>query len=293
MLKKCACVIVNYNDYVTTISLADILKNYTVIDKIIIVDNCSTNNSYEELKKLQHEKVDVISAPQNGGYGYGNNLGVKYADSLGYKYVLISNPDVLFTEEFAEKLVETMEGNKKLAVVSGIQIDINGNRIRLLAWKIPTIHEACIYPTKRAYRKKITLYDESYFKGKDVCLVDCVPGALLMVDAEKFLSVGGYDENMFLYCEETTIAIKLKEAGFETAILSDETYHHNHSVSINQSIKSKSKQAKMIANNRLYILKNYLHADKKQMFYARSVYRFALFKGKIKLIIKKMIRKKS
>ena len=51
-MRKLAMVIINYNDYDTTKKLIDNIKNYKVLDKIIIVDNASTDNSYNKIKKL-------------------------------------------------------------------------------------------------------------------------------------------------------------------------------------------------------------------------------------------------
>ena len=54
------------------------------------MDNKSTDFSFEKLKKFQTEKIRVISSEKNGGYGYGNNIGIKYAkDFLKIRYILI------------------------------------------------------------------------------------------------------------------------------------------------------------------------------------------------------------
>ena len=67
-MKKLAMVIINYNDYDTTKKLIDNIKNYKVLDKIIIVDNASTDNSYNKLKKLTNEKIVLIRTDDNKGY---------------------------------------------------------------------------------------------------------------------------------------------------------------------------------------------------------------------------------
>ena len=47
-MRKLVFVIINYNDYETTKKLLDNIKDYKVIDKIYVVDNHSTDNSYKE-----------------------------------------------------------------------------------------------------------------------------------------------------------------------------------------------------------------------------------------------------
>ena len=56
------CVILNYNDSDTTLSLYHKIKNYNIIDKIIIVDGASTDFSYNKLKVLSNDHTDVLLA---------------------------------------------------------------------------------------------------------------------------------------------------------------------------------------------------------------------------------------
>ena len=48
---KTAFLIVNYNDYKTTIQLLNNIKEFQSLDKIVVVDNNSTDNSFDEIKK--------------------------------------------------------------------------------------------------------------------------------------------------------------------------------------------------------------------------------------------------
>lgn len=84
------CVILNFNDSETTKKLVNNIKGYKVIDYIIIVDNKSTDTSFLELKRFENEdsKIKVIESPKNGGYGYGNNVGICYCKQIGCSYVL-------------------------------------------------------------------------------------------------------------------------------------------------------------------------------------------------------------
>lgn len=45
---------------------------------ILVVDNFSTDNSVQLLSDIISEKVEVIVSNKNGGYGAGNNYGIKY-----------------------------------------------------------------------------------------------------------------------------------------------------------------------------------------------------------------------
>ena len=86
MSVRLSCVILNYNDAETTEKLVSRSRNYNVLHQIIVVDNASTDDSLERLKKLEADqpgRLHVLSADHNGGYGSGNNLGVRYAAGQG------------------------------------------------------------------------------------------------------------------------------------------------------------------------------------------------------------------
>ena len=142
MEEKTICLILNYNDYRTTIEMVNRIKDYKTLDQVLVVDNYSTDHSFEQLKQKfgLNKKVILIQTDNNGGYGFGNNFGVKFAkEKLKAKYVLLSNPDVSFSESMVEKLVSYMK-KTDAAVVSARQ-RVNSRLIENPGWKIPTAWE--------------------------------------------------------------------------------------------------------------------------------------------------------
>ena len=84
--------ILNYNSYIDTIKLADELlsfKSQYFDYSILIVDNKSTNDSFNNLSdRYQSEKqVKVISTNCNGGYAKGNNFGLWSMKDCAPEYV--------------------------------------------------------------------------------------------------------------------------------------------------------------------------------------------------------------
>ena len=115
MSVRLSCVILNYNDAETTEKLVKQIADYNVLHQIIVVDNASTDDSLERLKKLEADqpgRLHVLSADHNGGYGSGNNLGVRYAAGQGgATHVLIANPDVVFSEQSLEAMLSVGSGS--------------------------------------------------------------------------------------------------------------------------------------------------------------------------------------
>ncbi|GAA2956637.1 glycosyltransferase [Lactobacillus kefiranofaciens] len=281
-----ACIILNYNDYRTTMKLVDNIKEFTVIKHIIIVDNKSSNNSLDILK--QHyaliKKIVVISSGKNGGYGFGNNYGIKYAKRvLKSKYAIISNPDVSFSETLVKDLLFLIKEHNA-AIVSGSQkIDGEINP----PWKLPSALNWALNETKLFHSKALShyYYNDEYFKDR-YSSVDCVRGAMLLVDVDKILDVGGYDETMFLFGEETVLGYKLKKKHYKTLILNHEYYYHNHSTSINKSIPDKIKQQRILYASKLIYMIKYLNTNWVKLTFIKSIFKFEILKSKLKGILK-------
>ena len=71
-------VILNYCDSDTTLKMLNQIKDYNVLDLIVVVDNDSKDDSYEKLKKEENEKIKVIKTDRNSGYASGNKPMVKH-----------------------------------------------------------------------------------------------------------------------------------------------------------------------------------------------------------------------
>ena len=82
-----------------------------------------------------------------------------------------------------------------------------------------------------------------------------------MIDADKFKKIGGYDEEIFLYYEETVIGKKVQNNGFQTLYMNNICYKHLHGITINKSIKSQLGRIKIMLKSKKYVLKVYLHAS--------------------------------
>ena len=129
-MKKTACIIVNYNDSQRTLSLVKQIDDYLSIDFIIVVENCSTDDSYFLLQSYKSKKYTLIKSLKNGGYGYGNNIGAKKAKEFGADYILIANPDVCFSDECVVHMKQTMDENLSCAIVGAKEI-----KLGVYAWR--------------------------------------------------------------------------------------------------------------------------------------------------------------
>ncbi|MCD8370908.1 MAG: glycosyltransferase family 2 protein [Clostridiales bacterium] len=257
---KLNCVILNYNDARTTAGLVRRIRDYDILDGIVVVDNRSTDDSMKRLEALRDEKVTVIGTERNGGYGYGNNRGVRYAAGKnGATHVLIANPDVNVSERCVCAMLQIFAGHSEVGVVSARMRDEMYGDLKN-AWPSRTFSGELLAmgPISRRLFRGILEYPVSYMNGKQAVYVDTVHGSLLMVDVAKFLQCGGYDEHMFLYQEESVLAWRMRKHGFRTVLIRNHSYRHAHSVSISKSFSGQMERQKLRERSVMYYLSRYL-----------------------------------
>lgn len=251
MDKTIACVIVNYNDWKRTLSLTDAIKGYNSIAHIIVVDNCSTDDSRARLQEYHNDKFVYIESDKNGGYGYGNNVGIRAAEKLGADYVLIANPDVVFSDACVEKMLDTMMNTPDCAVVGAREtyLGVNG-------WRYTSdLHD--ILSTSLIFNKllKKRYYPASYFEGKDQVPVDVIPGCFLLIDLEIMLQNGMYDEEFFLYEEEKVLYCKMQKAGYGSYVSLTIPFEHRHVDSADTVSKTLTGKKRLLKSKLLFLKK--------------------------------------
>lgn len=271
---KISCIILNYNDAPSTLNLLEYIKDYGILDFIVVVDNCSTDDSWEKLIRYKNEKIHVIKSEKNGGYGAGNNVGLRYSsDVLKADYSIIANPDVLFDEDCIRKFLDSFQENSSVAIVSAKQSNSPD-----CAWKnCSTLQYILATSLFFEVWLKIRSYSSSYFKRKKSVPVFALPGSLLMVDLKKMLQYGMYDEDFFLYYEEPVLAQKFADVGLKTILRLDCSYVHNHHVSISKTYRRWSQQHAVLLKSAELFLRKYKKANALQMAFAKLWFAYTKF----------------
>ena len=288
---QCGCVILNYNDAETTVESVRRIHHYGCISHILVVDNCSTDDSWEKLDAIRHfNKVICFRTDFNGGYGYGNNIGVRYArDVLGEKAVLIVNPDVVFSEECLHVCLRELQSREDAAVISPLQLDSRGNAVLMFAWNIGSGVRHVLSCEVFLRHTFFPLPCVDLNPEDEHVFVDCVPGSFLLIDADKFLLSGGYAPEMFLYWEETILGHRIKSMGWKTVLLPFQKYYHHHSVSINKSMPRITAQRQVQYNSLLVCLREVWSYGEVRLWLARLFLKWCLLEEKALALLKQRI----
>ncbi len=221
-----AVIVLNYNNAKDTVeclnSIDDLVyDNYHVM----VVDNCSTDNSIEVLLK-EYPALDLITSSINGGYAYGNNLAIERAQQEKYDYVCILNNDVIVEPDFLSILIEYGLENQVAGVIGP----------RICEYQDSTLIESAGSNVNMNYGKVTRLFHkekEDVVAGK-IIPCDYIGGACMLVSLKAINQVGLIPENYFLFYEENEWCLKIKQAGFDVVCVANAKVIHKGSASINK-----------------------------------------------------------
>ena len=260
---KVAVIIVNYNDVDDTEKYVNTITKYDVINRIVVVDNKSTTiGAFENLQKLESEKVKVIQAEKNGGYNYGNNFGIRYLQSLNeeYDYYIISNPDISVTEEAIKHCLEVAEKDNKIGIIAPRMFNKENNPIRRCAWKMRTFGLDVVHSTRvlEVIFYKILRNGEYSDKEyeQEILEVEAISGAFFVIRKEALNAIGLFDENVFLFYEEDILAKQIAEKKYKVISLNSEKFIHFESQTIGKTFNYYKKMRQLFIS-KMYYHKNY------------------------------------
>lgn len=240
MKTTAAMVILNYNDMKVTEKLTRAVMDYECLDRVIVVDNRSTDGSYEYLKNsFRKSEVDIIQAPVNGGYATGNNFGVRYAiDHYSPEYVFIANPDIAVSQSTISSMIRDMNNHRDYGVMAPLVVQ--GYNV----WKLPgfigmieSLFLVWFNLDKRHIKKKLLA------SPNRIETVGVVEGSFFVIRVKDYRAIDGFDERTFLYAEEIILARRLKSVGQKVGVLTKERYDHLHSTSIKKAYDSSKRKA--------------------------------------------------
>ena len=274
-MKKVYIILLNYNGYNDTIECINSIKSNIDLNKfeIIVVDNNSTDNSYQKLKKV--EGIILIKANQNNGFSAGNNIGIKYALKKCAEYVILLNNDTIVTKNCFDKMLNIMEENKDIGIM--------GNKVLYYSNKdiINTYGGGINFNRGTAmlgYENKYNTPDIPKFMDTEfIC------GCCMLIRKEVFEKIGYLPEEYFMYYEDVDFCVNASKF-FRLSVCGDSEIYHKVSAS-SGGCKSEF-SVKWNTRNRILFINKYCNKISTRTFFYLSriiVFMKYLCAGKVSL----------
>lgn len=206
-------------------------KNKNNIE-VIVLDNASTDGSAEMIKS-KHQWVNLIESKENTGYSRGNNIAFKKSI---YPVVLFMNSDIFVEEDTICAALEYFKNPQ--CDVLGIGLKFANGSFQPSGGNLPDPPNTIFWitgisriPIIREFTNPIHPTFKSFFESPTDVRVGWISGAFFMIKREVFASVGGFDENIFMYLEEIEFCKRANMAGFTVWYLPSVVVTHLHGAS--------------------------------------------------------------
>lgn len=220
-MKKVSIIIVTYNSEKDIYDcINSIIENSDIPlaeIELVVVDNNSTgcDTMFKKLKTLWGEDIVLIKNNSNGGYGQGNNVGIRQSSA---PVVLIMNPDVRLVCPIFKKAIALFSKDNKMCMLGMKQ---------LLTLEQPSTNSfTCTYMMNgylatifSALCTRLDIYIAKYMHFSGSCF---------FINKSMFYAVGLFDESVFLYGEEDDIHYRLKHRFKDCKMVYDKNLKYLH-----------------------------------------------------------------
>ena len=261
-------VILNYNDFNETISCLKSIDKVSYVNyRIVIVDNCSTDNSIKHIKNYfskinqkykyhnnasklisNNSKINIIKSDYNGGYGYGNNIGIRFSMLNNTDYVLIINNDTVVNSCFLTNMINQYENSSNIGILSS----------KICFYEDPEI----IWFNGGSFSKLSSKIIHYNFNEKDSGQVTekeitFITGCLWLIPNHIIKEVGYINEDYFMYIEDLEYCYRVLSHGYKLNICNESIIYHKKKIDYNQRNQSTFSKYYISKNKVKFIIKYY------------------------------------
>jgi N-acetylglucosaminyl-diphospho-decaprenol L-rhamnosyltransferase len=177
---------------------------------VTVVDNASPDETLQTVEDLD---VSIVRSPHNGGFSYGCNLGAARGAA---PFVLFINPDARIDTGALVVLLRALRSDPAAGVV-GPRLLEDGE----LAWsqrRFPCLRSTFAQAVflhrllpRASWTDELIRDPAAYSRPGSP---EWISGACMLVRREAFEKIGGFDERFFLYCEDTDLCRRLRDADY-------------------------------------------------------------------------------
>jgi GT2 family glycosyltransferase len=219
--------------------------------RVVVVDNASTDGSADAVRQ-QFPAAEVIASEINGGFSYGNNLGLRHlgfraagdVDADAPRYALLLNPDTEVEPGSLAGMTRYMDAYPEVGVAGPKLVLPDGSLDLACRRSFPTPAVAFyrfsglakLFPKSPRFAR----YNMTFVDVDQELEVDSVVGAYMQVRREAIERVGLLDETFFMYGEDLDWAFRVKNAGWKVMYHPQVTVKH-----VKRAASRRSKKAQM------------------------------------------------
>lgn len=214
-------VLVNYRGAEDTLTC---LRGFADVDwpadalELIVVDNASGDGSVERIR-TSAPGARLLASATNTGFAGGCNRGVR---SAAGEYVAFLNNDARPGRDWLRSAVAVLERDASVACVASKILDWEGKTVDYVDASLAFFGHGYKRESKRADSPE-------YDKPQDVLFAS---GAAMVVRADVFREVGGFDERFFMFFEDVDFGWRLWLLGHRVRYEPLSVAYHRHHATV-------------------------------------------------------------
>ena len=227
---------------------------------ILFIDNASTDGSANYVKEKfgkQFSNLTILRSYKNLGFAEGNNVGFKYLEERGFDYAYLLNQDTAVNFDFLENALKKMD--EKIGSVQSLIYLYPKDATGLPVPNVMNTMGNAIHYLGFGYcygygwsKEKADKYLLDWYARDEELNIAYASGAGTLFNMKALKKVGYFDEEFFMYHEDTDLGWRLSLAGYKNILAPESTIYHKYEFS-----KSIKKYYFMERNRYLTVLKNY------------------------------------
>lgn len=208
-------IIVSYNTKAVLLDCLDSIYRWASprAGEIIVIDNASTDGSTEAVAQ-RFANVTLWRNAENIGFAGANNQGIQKASG---QYLLLLNPDTLFTEDAVAPLLAFMEQHPEAGITGCKILNLDGS-LQPSYFPLPNLLSVLwtalfldrLSPLNHVNGKWVLRHQPQ----AEPFRVQRLLGAFLLVRREALQQTGGFDEGFFLFSEEEDLCYRVLQNGW-------------------------------------------------------------------------------
>lgn len=204
-------VIPTYNGARYLPALMESLLTQVPQERVILVDNASSDGSVEQIWK-QYPALTPSICSQNLGFGVACNHGIQLALTAGPRWIFVLNQDLIIEPEAIARAISAAESTPRIGLLALFQMNYTGDAID---------------PIFRAYLPDAYWDDLLLREPQPVYTVPFVPAAAILLSADCLRELSAFDPLYFMYLEDRDLCHRLIAHHWKVAIAPTARVRHD------------------------------------------------------------------
>lgn len=205
-------IIVSYNCRELLRGCLSSLEQQTVAAEVdvIVVDNASADGT-PEMVAADFPRVRLLANAENVGFGRASNAGLALVESGD---VLMLNPDTALPPDGLARALDALDERPSVGILGVRLVQLDGTVDHASRRQIPTPASSAAYMLKLGRgRGRASYTDPTAYDTEGV--VGAVNGAFMLMREDVVRTVGGFDEDYWMYGEDLDLCLRTTQAGWD------------------------------------------------------------------------------